>query len=156
MNNVQDVKKCPNCRRLKSGLIFYQIPQIVINFCQGTLLKLMQWEKQYFIWIGLLLIELPKLVVVGIILFKSFQCNIYVWYQMIASDSPHNSVFPFSYTMVTSQNPPSDYLRLSWPLTTIQMPHMSASKIVPLIIYYDPLLWTSIGIISAWEDNTKY
>ena len=52
---------------------------------------------------------------------------------MIASDSPQNSLFPFSCRMFTSQNPPSDCLRLSRPLTTTQMPHMSASKIAPLI-----------------------
>ena len=43
--------------------------------------------------------------------WKLFYSNLsvqqYVLYQMIASDSPQNSSFPFSYTMVTGQNPPS-------------------------------------------------
>jgi len=99
---------------------------------------------------GIRCIELPKLVVVGNYFIQIFSVQQYVRYQTIASDSPQNSSFPFSCRMVASQNPPTHCLRLSWPLTTSQMPHMLASKIiVPLIIYYDPLLLTSIGIVLA-------
>ena len=85
--------------------------------------------------------------VVGNYFIKIFSVQQYVRYQIIESDSPQNSSFPFSSRMVASQNPPRHCLRLSRPLTTTQMPYKSASKIVPLIICYDPLLWSSIGII---------
>ena len=38
LDEQHDAKKCPKCRRLTSGLIFYQIPQIVINFCESTMI----------------------------------------------------------------------------------------------------------------------
>ena len=117
------------------------------------IIKINAMEKK-FTWIGLLLIELPKLEVVGNYFIQIFSVQQYVCYQMIESDLPQNTMFPFSYGMVASQNPPPDCLRLSRPLTTTQMPRMSASKIVPLIICYDPLLRSIIGKISAWEDNT--
>ena len=94
-------------------------------------------KKTKFYLNRLLLIELPKLVVVGNYFIQIFSVQLYVRYQMIASDSPQNSLFPFSCRMITSQNPPSDCLTLSRPLTTSQMPHMSASTITgPLIIRY--------------------
>ena len=129
-----DVKNCPNCRRLKSWLTFYKIPQIVLNFCESTLLQCngktifcLNWftshraAKTWGSW--------------KLFYSNLFSATICQQYQMIASDSPQNNSFPFSCRMVASQNPPSDCLRLSQPLTTTQMPHMSASKIiVPLII----------------------
>lgn len=54
-------------------------------------------KKQNFIWIGLLLIELPKLEVVGNYFIQIFSVQQYVrCYQMIESDLPQNTTFPFS------------------------------------------------------------
>jgi len=49
----------------------------------------------------------------SIISFKSFQFNNnYVWYEVLASDSPQNCLFSYNRT-ITSQSPAFDHLRLS-------------------------------------------
>ena len=65
-------------------------------------------SKQYFIWIVLLLIELPKCEVVGNYLIEIFSGQQYIRYQMIASHSSHDCLIPFSNRTIASQNPASD------------------------------------------------
>ena len=73
-------------------------------------------SRQYFIWIGLLFIELPKLEVIGNYFIQIFSVREYVHYQMIASDSPQIRSFSFSYGRIAIQNPAGDRLRLRGPV----------------------------------------
>ena len=72
-------------------------------------------SRQYFIWTGLLFIELPKL---GNYFIQIFSVRQYVLYQVIASYSPQIRSFSFSYETIAIQNPAGDRHRLSRPLTT--------------------------------------
>ena len=54
--------------------------------------KINKHSKQYFIWIGLLLIELPKLVGVGNCFIRIFAVWQHIWYQMTATHSLHNLI----------------------------------------------------------------